>query len=106
MANINENDDSGRVNINRGIKTESLTLLAQLDKDIILKHLQLAGELNKWFNIRIFLIEEMRKKKCLFKRKLYHPIDPQAKPYYDYILFDNSKGNSTLNPFPVNYKAN
>lgn len=75
-------------------------------KEIVLKHLKIAGSFDKWLDIRYFLMEQFHTKKAFFKRKKYSIQDPLASIYYRKYVFMGKEYINSLTPFPCDFKTN
>ena len=63
--------------------------LDPINKNVVLRHLKIAGKIIMWDNIRTFLGDQIHKKKCrITKTQSYYPVTSIAKRYYkNYIHF-------------------
>lgn len=52
--------------------------LDPINKEIVTKHLKIAGEIQMWCEINSWLIEQVHKKKSITKRGKYIPTDDGA----------------------------
>lgn len=73
-------------------------------KDIVSTHLHLAGELNMWYNIREFLIDQFHLNKFIMKKTKFYAQDPVAKQAYS-RLFLRRKTMSSFDPFPCTVQS-
>lgn len=76
-----------------------------INKETVTKHLKIAGEIFKWFNITDFLIDEIHEKKSIYKRGKYKPVDQTTDYYYKKFLFKGKKRITSCDIFPSAFKC-
>ena len=75
------------------------------DKENVIKHLKISGEIHMWYNINSWLIDQVHNKKSIMKRTNYTIPDKVTNYYYHKYLFKGKKSIGTLSVFPSHFQS-
>ena len=80
--------------------------LDDFNKNIVLRHLKIAGKIAMWVNIRKFLKDQIHHKKSKStKNKSYYPVNSITRHYYTNYIFLGKKNITSWDYFPSQFNS-
>lgn len=79
--------------------------LDSVNKDIITKHLKIAGQIQMWWDINSWLIDQIHHKKSVKKRVKYIPSSEDTRYYYENYLYKGRNNISSIDIFPCSFSS-